>query len=407
MEAKRHLSTFKHTKTATQVAEEEKAPNIDVKSNERVHDPPVIFLADSKEILDLDRPEKLEQWQQVLNKNQLPKSRLKEAGESPKQEKSEPKKLLIGVNWKHIHDQSSRAEKLRQLPALYLQLSKFRLTMLVAATSAGGYGMVTTEVFEPSLFLASTVGVMLVSASANTVNQFLEVPFDSQMARTRNRPLVRGLLSPGHALGYALASGAGGTAILGLLVNPMAAGIGLANLFLYTTVYTPMKRLTVYNTWVGSVVGALPPLIGWVSASGGTLDPGAFVLAGILFAWQFPHFNALSWNLRPDYSKAGYRMMSVTDPGLCRRTTLRYSVACTAICSLMAPGLGLTDLNFAWQSLPFNAILTYLSWNFYRNPDANSSRKLFRFTLIHLPLLMTLLFIAKQKHSRSEEHESR
>ena len=239
------------------------------------------------------------------------------------------------------------------------------------------------------------------------INQYLEVPFDSQMARTRNRPLVRGLLSPGHALGYALASGAGGTAILGLLVNPVAAGIGLANLFLYTTVYTPMKRLTVYNTWVGSVVGALPPLIGWVSASGGTLDPGAFVLAGILFAWQFPHFNALSWNLRPDYSKAGYRMMSVTDPGLCRRTTLRYSVACTAICSLMAPGLGLTDLNFAWQSLPFNAILTYLSWNFYRNPDANSSRKLFRFTLIHLPLLMTLLFIAKQKHSRSEEHERR
>ena len=115
----------------------------------------------------------------------------------------------------------------------------------------------------------------------------------------------------------------------------MAAGIGLANLFLYTTVYTPMKRLTVYNTWVGSVVGALPPLIGWVSASGGTLDPGAFVLAGILFAWQFPHFNALSWNLRPDYSKAGYRMMSVTDPGLCRRTTLRYSVACTAILSLI------------------------------------------------------------------------
>ena len=198
MGAKRHLSTFKNTKTATQLAEEEKAPSIDVKSNERVHDPPVIFLADSKEILDLDRPEKLEQWQRVLNKNQSPKSRQKEAGESPKQEKSEPKKLLIGVNWKHIHDQSSRAEKLRQLPTLYLQLSKFRLTMLVAATSAGGYGMVTTEVFEPGLFLASTVGVMLVSASANTVNQYLEVPFDSQMARTRNRPLVRGLLRSGH-----------------------------------------------------------------------------------------------------------------------------------------------------------------------------------------------------------------
>ena len=94
--------------------------------------------------------------------------------------------------------------------------------------------------------------------------------------------------------------------------------MGLANLLLYTAVYTPMKRLTVYNTWAGSVVGAIPPLIGWASASGGTLDLGALVLAGVLFAWQFPHFNALSWNLRPDYSRAGYQMMSVTQPGLCR-----------------------------------------------------------------------------------------
>ena len=74
---------------------------------------------------------------------------------------------------------------------------------------------------------------------------------------------------------------------------------------------------------MGSVVGAIPPVIGWVSATG-TLDYGALVLGGILFTWQFPHFNSLSWNLRPDYSRAGYRMMSVTDPELCKRVALRY-----------------------------------------------------------------------------------
>ena len=106
------------------------------------------------------------------------------------------------------------------------------------------------------------------------------------------------------------------------LVNPVASMLTLANLFLYTSVYTPMKRLSIYNTWVGSIVGALPPIIGWVSATG-TLDIGALVLGGILYTWQFPHFNSLSWNLRPDYSRAGYRMMSVTDPGLCKRVALR------------------------------------------------------------------------------------
>ena len=78
---------------------------------------------------------------------------------------------------------------------------------------------------------------------------------------------------------------------------------------IFCSVYTPMKRVTVANTWVGSLVGAIPPLIGWASATG-SLNASAFVLGGILFAWQFPHFNSLSWNLRPDYSKAGYRLVT-------------------------------------------------------------------------------------------------
>jgi protoheme IX farnesyltransferase len=120
-----------------------------------------------------------------------------------------------------------------------------------------------------------------------------------------------------HAVTFAIASATAGASILWLGVNPLCAGLGVLNLFLYTSVYTPMKRLTVANTWLGSVVGAIPPLMGWVACTG-SLDPGAFVLAGLLYTWQFPHFNALSWNLRPDYSKAGYRMMSVTDPGTWR-----------------------------------------------------------------------------------------
>ena len=105
---------------------------------------------------------------------------------------------------------------------------------------------------------------------------------------------------------FAAVTGAGGVLLLYTLVNPLTAELGALNLFLYTCVYTPMKRLSILNTWAGAVVGAIPPVMGWTACTG-TLDPGCLIPFGVLFAWQFPHFNALSWNLRPDYSRAGYR----------------------------------------------------------------------------------------------------
>ena len=124
-----------------------------------------------------------------------------------------------------------------------------------------------------------------------------------------------------------------------------------------------------------------------------------------MFAWQFPHFNALSWNLRPDYSRAGYRMMSVVDPRLCKAVTLRYSAGLVAICTL-APILDVTTWTFAADSLPLNLYFTYLAWNFYRQGDSNSSRKLFRFSLVHLPALLVLMLISK-KHYGKEKCENK
>jgi len=286
---------------------------------------------------------------------------------------------------------------LKLLPKYYLMLSKSRLTMLVCITSAAGYGLgAAVTAFDPVILALSTIGVGLTSASANAVNQTLEVPFDSQMNRTRNRVLVKGLLTPWHAMSFATVSGLSGALLLWNFVNLPSAILAVSNLFLYTSVYTPMKRLSIYNTWVGSVVGAIPPVIGWVSATG-TLDFGALVLGGILYTWQFPHFNSLSWNLRPDYSRAGYRMMSVTDPELCKRVALRHSIGCLLVCSAGAPMLDVTSYAFALDSLPLNAYLVYLSWKFYQEPNSSSSRKLFRYTLIHLPLLMILMFISRKR----------
>ncbi len=179
------------------------------------------------------------------------------------------------------------------------------------------------------------------------------------------------------------------------MVNPLTASLGLANMALYTLAYTPLKRISIVNTWVGAVVGAIPPLMGWAACMG-TLQPGAMVLAGILYSWQFAHFNALSWGLRGDYSRAGYRMMAVTDPALCRRVALRYSIATIPICA-MAPLCDLTTWFFVLDSLPVNFFLVYLAWNFYRDSDYKSARRLFQYSLLHLPVIMALIVINKKK----------
>ncbi|XP_071953974.1 protoheme IX farnesyltransferase, mitochondrial-like [Antedon mediterranea] len=291
----------------------------------------------------------------------------------------------------------------RELPSLYMQLSKSRLTGLVVLSAMAGYGMSSGD-FIPTTFALMSLGTFLTSCSANAMNQFFEVPFDCQMLRTRNRVLVRGLLSSTHSVGFAMTAGLSGIAILGLFVNPLSAAIAFSTWALYTMAYTPLKRISIINTWVGAVVGALPPLIGW-SASSGSLQGGALVLAGILYAWQFPHFNALSWNLRKDYSRGGYRMMATTDPGLCRRVALRHCVGITGLCTL-APVIGLTTWAFALDTLPINLWFTWLAWRFHQKADSHSAKQLFRFSLLHLPIIMLLMIISKKKLSPDSEKNS-
>ena len=217
-------------------------------------------------------------------------------------EKTEGSRLSLTKYETELEWSSSRLE-VSQLMSHYLMLSKSRLTLLVCLTASAGYGMAPGDLSLTTALLA-TIGTGLASSAANSINQILEVPFDSQMNRTKNRVLVRGQVSTLHAATFAGVLAAGSTTLLYTLVNPLTAALSLGNLVLYTSVYTPMKRYSILNTWVGSLVGAVPPLIGWTAATG-ALEPGAFVLAGILYTWQFPHFNSLSWNLRPDYSRAG------------------------------------------------------------------------------------------------------
>ncbi|KAL3313159.1 Protoheme IX farnesyltransferase, mitochondrial [Cichlidogyrus casuarinus] len=287
-------------------------------------------------------------------------------------------------------------------------LSKFRLTSFVVMSAIAGAGLAAPTGLASQEFLAHQpltlfsliMGTGLASACANTINQIVEISHDSKMKRTAARVLVTKKVTPPEAAAFALLSGVGGVGLLAFGTNPLVALLGAFNVGLYTCVYTPMKRVTQYNTWIGAVVGAIPPLMGWAAVTG-NLDAGSLMLAALLYVWQFPHFMALSWNNRDDYARAGYVMSANVDPRLCRAAALRHAVATAVIClagagctaGCLGPwagyALGLT-------SLPANLGLMYYSYKFYHAPDNQSSlaaRQLFRMSLFHLPVVITAMLV--------------
>ncbi|KAI8985341.1 UbiA prenyltransferase family-domain-containing protein [Pilobolus umbonatus] len=283
---------------------------------------------------------------------------------------------------------------LAKLPLLYKELIKFKLAGLVALTTMAGYAIAPGESTVTTL-IATTVGTGLCIGSANAINQWIETPYDAQMLRTRNRVLGRRALSQAHAFVFGGLTGVTGVGMLAACVNPITAILGAANIALYTMIYTPMKRSSIANTWAGAVVGAIPPMMGYTAVTGSLMDPGAWVLGGLLYCWQFPHFNALAWNLRADYSKAGYRMMAVTDPKLNARVSLRYSLAMFPL-SLAVPYLDLTSWWFALDSTVINGFMAWGAYRFWRNSNDKTGRQLFFGSVIHLPVLLALLMVHKR-----------
>ncbi|XP_031699314.1 protoheme IX farnesyltransferase, mitochondrial [Anarrhichthys ocellatus] len=329
------------------------------------------------------------------------------------QKDSESGGVVTSDETPHVHVETDEAKEARldrqwkqmkvdvaDLPDIYAKLAKIKLTALVVTSAAAGFAMAPVP-FDPLTFFVASLGTCLASCSANAINQYFEVPFDSNMNRTKTRPLVRGQISPLHAVSFALACGIPGVALLTLAVNPLTGFLGALNIFLYTCCYTPLKRHSIANTWVGAVVGAIPPIMGWTAATG-CLEQGALLMGGFLYSWQFPHFNALSWNLREDYSRGGYRMMSVTHPGMCKRVALRHSVGLIGLSSL-APVLDVTTWTFPIVSLPINLYISYLAFRFYREGDRGSARKLFFCSLWHLPMLLLLALTCKKPRRDPEE----
>jgi len=284
-----------------------------------------------------------------------------------------------------------------RLLGIYAQLSKARLSAFNVLVAMSGVALSPLPTTVPVL-LSTALGTALCSASANTLNQLQEVPYDAQMARTRGRPLVRRAVSPAHAAAFAVCTGVAGPALLWAMCNPTTALLGAANIALYAGPYTWMKRRSVWNTWVGAVVGAVPPLMGW-AAVGGTLDPSAalapWALFAFMFSWQFPHFNSLAQFVRGAYAQSGYRMLAVLDPRKNRLVALRHVLLLTGICSALVPFSGLTTWTFALTSLVPNAIWVRAAWQFNKFGSDAHARRVFMHSLWWLPVVLGLMIVHK------------
>ncbi|MDC0647121.1 heme o synthase, partial [Opitutales bacterium] len=221
---------------------------------------------------------------------------------------------------------------------------------------------------------------------------------DSLMARTASRPLPSGLISPEFALVFGITLSSLGLYILWVGTNPWAAILTLATLIVYLLIYTPFKKISPYAIEIGAVSGALPPLIGWVAAEGAPTTYG-WILFGILFTWQLPHFMAIAWNFRTDYSKGGFKLHELgdSDGRAIARKSLVYTVLLTIFVfspyflKLQQPQPGLFYLA---SSVILSLYLLFPAIRFLTSKNRDhSAKKLFFVTIIYLPLLFAALVI--------------
>src|SRR5687768_11479611 len=272
----------------------------------------------------------------------------------------------------------------------YVALAKPRLNGLVVASALAGYVMAGGDTADAVRVICTVAGTALVAGGASAFNQLLERDSDALMRRTRMRPLPDGRLQPSEALVFGTVLSAAGLAILAAGVSAVVA---LATLASYAVVYTPLKRRTSFATVIGAFPGALPPAIGW-AAGRGSLSQGAWVLFGIVFLWQLPHFLAIAWIYREDYARAGLPMLPVIEPD--GRSTSRQAVVYTAalLPVALAPTLvGMSGPAYFAGALVGTLIFLGVSMRFAITRAVRDARWLFFTSIIYLPVLWALMIV--------------
>jgi len=273
----------------------------------------------------------------------------------------------------------------------FVALAKPRLNLLVVASTLAGYAMADGESLGLVRVCGLLVGTGLVAGGASAFNQVIERDLDALMRRTRTRPLPDQRLQPIDAVLFGSIITLAGVLLIAATANLLAAGVAITTLLTYVALYTPLKRRTAFGTVIGAIPGALPPIIGWAAVAG-QIPIKAWVLFGIMFLWQLPHFLAIAWMYREDYARAGFPMLPVIEPDgrSTGRQALVYAAALVPLS--LAPTLMhmAGDIYFAGALLLGLAFL-WLTASFARTRTVKDARRLFFGSIVYLPLLWMLM----------------
>lgn len=284
----------------------------------------------------------------------------------------------------------------------YLQLMKPSLSIMVVFSSVISY-LLAPKVVETNWRMVGLLFVagMLITGSANAINQVVEKDTDAQMKRTGKRPIASGRMAPNEGWAFAIITGLAGVLMMGMYFNWLAAGISAFSLFLYAFVYTPMKKVSNMAVLMGAVPGALPCLIGW-AAGDDQLSLGGWVLFGIQFLWQFPHFWAIAWIAHTDYSRVGFKLLPA-DKGPTKFTALQtviYSLLLLPI-TLVPYFTGMCQFDDITGKISLglvvlaNLFMIGRSVSLYQSMEAGAARKVMFGSYIYLPVVLLALLASK------------
>jgi len=278
----------------------------------------------------------------------------------------------------------------------WLTLAKIRLNSLVVATTAGGYYMAAPGEVDVVRLVITSLGTALVAGGAAAFNQVSERDTDALMDRTKHRPIPGQRLSLLEGRAVAAVLSAAGLGILGGVISQLAMWVALATLFSYILCYTPLKRVTSFATVVGAVPGALPPMIGWAAARGSIDELAGWSLFFIMFFWQLPHFLAISWIYREDYSRAGLPMLTVIDQSgaMTGRQSVLWAATLLPV-SVLPSVVSLASQVYGIGVLTLGLMQFALTVRFARQRTKANARLVFYASIIYLPLLWALMAFAK------------
>ena len=286
-------------------------------------------------------------------------------------------------------------KKASSIKEAYYELTKPNITFMILISTALGYFIGGNGISNYQHFILTLLGSCMISSGAGALNHFAESESDKVMYRTSLRPIPAGIISSKNALIFGVALVLIGSGLLYSFINPLTCVLALITALMYLFVYTPLKKLTWLNTSIGAIPGSLPPIGGWVAATG-SLDPEAWILFAILFLWQHPHFYAIALMFKDDYKKAGLKMLPVEEPDGARtnRQIIWHALLLIPV-SVMPVYINLLGMIYFWAALFLGIGYLFSGFILAKQYSVNNARLVLKVSVFYLPILFLTIMVDK------------